>query len=326
MRRIRGRFLQLVIARLRQARRPGAVPAALPASSRPRGRRRVALVASLALAGLAAPPAPAHARPLSKAGWLHRVEVTEYWPAPESWFVGEKVPAPGLSGKHRIDWLYSATGVSMEGEGIGLDGRLFHIDALGQGGWVNGRGRPTEPGKDGWSGGPPVWRAGAYWLTRTHLLTFPLDAGGWSAGTGKRYVPLPGVSFKAGAAKPLHSWRSIAVDPRVIPLGSLVYIAAYAKTPGHGWFRAQDVGGAIDGRHVDVFRTPPKEAGAGGGLLTGQRVYVIPPGAKPGRGAPPRSGAPAPAPAPAPGGSGGSSPPQDGGGAGSAPSGGAGAP
>ena len=306
--------------------RPGPAAAAPPRGSRPRGSRRAALLTSLALAGVTAGAASAHARPLSKAGWLHRVEVTEYWPAPESWFVGEQVSAPGLSGKHRIDWLYSATGVSMEGEGIGLDGRLYHIDALGPGGWVDGRGRPTEPGKDGWSNGPPVWRDGAFWLTHSHLLTFPLDAGGWSNGTGRRYVPLPGVSFKRGASKPLRYWRSIAVDPGLIPLGSLVYIAAYTKTRGHGWFRAQDVGGAIDGRHVDVFRSPPKQAALGGALLTGQRVYVIPPGAKPGRDAPSRNGAPPPAPAPAPGGSGGSAPPQDGGGAGSAPSGGAGAP
>ncbi len=290
-----------------------------------RRRRHALLLASLALGGVAASPPAAHARPLSKAGWLHHVEVTEYYPAPESWFVGQPVAAPGLPGKHRIDWLYSASGVSMEGEGLGLDGRLYHIDALGQGGWVDGRGRPTEPGTDGWSGGPPVWRDGAYWLTHSHLLTFPLAAGGWSSGTGKHYVPLPGVSFKPGPSKPLHYWRSIAVDPSLVPLGSLVYIAAYAKTPGHGWFRAQDVGGAIIGRHVDVYRSPPAQTDMGGGLLTGQRIYVIPPGAKPGRGAPPRTGAPAPAPTPAPA-PGGSGTPQNGGGAGSSGGGGASAP
>jgi 3D (Asp-Asp-Asp) domain-containing protein len=278
-----------------------------------RGRpRQPLLLAALALAGVASPSA-AHARPLTKAGWLHRVTVTEYYPAPEAWFLGKKVPVPGLTGKHRIDWLYSATGVSMQGEGIGLDGHRYHIDALGEGGWVNARGRPSTPGKDGWKGGPPVWRAGAYWLTHDHLVTFPLDGGGWSAGSGKRYVPLPGVTFKAGPAKPLRYYRSVAVDPRLIPLGSLVYIAAYAKTAGHGWFRAQDVGGAIIGRHVDVYRSPPKQTEMGGGLLTGERVYVIPPGTKAGDDAPPGGGSPAPVP-------------QAGGGAGTPTGGGAGAP
>ena len=73
--------------------------------------------------------------------WLRGVTVTEYWPAPESWFRGELVQHAGLPGKHRIDWLYSAMGVSMEGQGLGLDGRMYHIDALGLGGWVTLLGR-----------------------------------------------------------------------------------------------------------------------------------------------------------------------------------------
>ena len=117
-----------------------------------RRRRQPLLLAALALAGVATGAPAAHARPLSKAGWLHRVTVTEYYPAPEAWFVGKRVAVPGLRDRHRIDWLYSATGVSMEGEGIGLDGHRYHIDALGQGGWVDGRGHPSVPGPDGWTG------------------------------------------------------------------------------------------------------------------------------------------------------------------------------
>ena len=82
--------------------------------------------------------------------WMRRVTVTEYWPAPESWFVGTLVNAPGLAGKHRIDWLYSASGLSMEGDGIGLDGRPYHIESLGDGGWVTAIGAPTSP-SDGWA-------------------------------------------------------------------------------------------------------------------------------------------------------------------------------
>jgi 3D (Asp-Asp-Asp) domain-containing protein len=248
--------------------------------------RRLPLLAPLALALLALCAGTAPARPLAKATWLHRVTVTEYYPVPEAWFVGKKVATPGLTTKHRIDWLYSATGVSMEGEGIGLDGRVYHIDALGSGGWVTDRARPSTPGKHGWKGGPPVWRAGAFWLTRSHALTFPLDGGGWSSGAGRRYVPLPGVSFANGPSKPLRFWKSIAVDPRVIPLGSRVYIAAYRDSPGGGWFRAADVGGAIIGRHVDVYRAPPAQADAGGNLYDDQRIYVIPPGTQAGADAP----------------------------------------
>jgi hypothetical protein len=259
--------------------------------------------------------ATAVAKPIRRARWLGRVTVTEYYPVPEAWFVGKPVSAPGLAHKHRIDWLYSALGVSMQGTGIDLDGELVHIDALGSGGWVTDRGRPSVPGRAGWAGGPPYWRAGAYWLTRRHRVTFPLDAGGWSNGVGRRYVPLLDVSFAPGPAKPLRYYRSIAVDPDLIPLGSMIYIAAYRHTAGHGWFRAEDVGGAILGRHVDVYRPPPKTPDAGASHYEGQRIYVIPPGRSPGPDAPPTDGSDS-SPAPSSGGADTSPPASSGGGAG----------
>lgn len=208
--------------------------------------------------------------------WLGAVTITEYWPAPESWFVGRMVNTPGLTGKHRIDWLYSAAGVSMEGEGLGLDGRLYHIDALGNGGWVTATGAATSPG-DGWASGAPYWRQGGYWRTRSGAVTFPLQQGGWSAGPGRKYVPLRGVSFAPGASLPLRFYQSIAVDPGVIPLGSRVYIPAYKNDGYGGWFIAQDTGGAISGQHIDVYRNPPASPTQSGQYLTGQRAYVIKP-------------------------------------------------
>jgi 3D (Asp-Asp-Asp) domain-containing protein len=52
--------------------------------------------------------------------------------------------------------------------------------------------------------------------------------------------------------------KSIAVDPRVIPLGSLVYIpqAASVVVDGKrltGVFRAHDIGSAVQGKHIDIF-------------------------------------------------------------------------
>jgi 3D domain len=218
------------------------------------------------------PPPSKHA----KGSWLPGVTVTEYWPAPESWFVGRMVKAPGLPGLHHIDWLYSASGISMQGEGIGLDGRMYHIDNLGSGGWVTSSGAATSPA-DGWSAGAPYWRAGGYWRNRARAVTFPLAGGGWSDGRGGAYVALRNVSFAAGPSLPLRYDQSIAVDPRVIPLGSRVYVPAYRNDGYGGWFIAQDTGGAVAGRHIDVYRSPPASPLDSGQYLTSQRIFVIRP-------------------------------------------------
>jgi 3D (Asp-Asp-Asp) domain-containing protein len=260
-------------------------------------------VPALALLLALALPATAAAKPIQKARWLGGVAVTEYYPVPESWFVGKQVAVPGLTTKHRIDWLYSARGVSMQGTGIGLDGRFYHIDALGSGGWVTDRARPAIPGPDGWSA-RPFWRSGGYWLAKGRHVTFKLDGGGWSNGRGRRYVELPGVTFADGLSKPLRYYRSIAVDPDLIPLGSRIYIEAYKHTAGRGWFRAEDVGGAIIGRHVDVYRRPPELPFGPAQHLLSQRIYVIPPGKRAGRDAPARRPPAEPAPITTAGGAG----------------------
>jgi 3D (Asp-Asp-Asp) domain-containing protein len=65
------------------------------------------------------------------------------------------------------------------------------------------------------------------------------------------------------------------VDTRLIPAGSRIYIPAYRHVNG-GWFVAQDTGGGIIGRHIDVYRLPPPAATAGR-FLERQRVLVVPP-------------------------------------------------
>lgn len=40
---------------------------------------------------------------------------------------------------------------------------------------------------------------------------------------------------------------TIAVDPKVIPLGSKIYV------PGYGWGKALDTGGAIKGNKIDIW-------------------------------------------------------------------------
>lgn len=48
--------------------------------------------------------------------------------------------------------------------------------------------------------------------------------------------------------------RTIAVDPRVIPLGSTVYIQ------GMGVFLAEDTGRAIKGSRIDIFMESHRQA------------------------------------------------------------------
>jgi 3D (Asp-Asp-Asp) domain-containing protein len=244
--------------------------AAVPSTAGARVVDRPAARAALAQGGAVS----AVLRKIRKPTWLRSVAITEYYPIPESFFVGRKVRAPGLSGVHRIDWLYSARGLTMEGDGVGLDGKRYHVQSTGHGGWVDKLGRKSCIG----CARGVYWRAGGYWRNSTKRLTYPLDGGGWFNGLGRNYVTLPGVSFGAGPSLDLTYYGSLAVDPSVIPLGSRVYIPYYKRQGlGTGWFKAQDTGGAIGGRHVDVYRPAPESIGDGGRSLRGQRIYVVPP-------------------------------------------------
>lgn len=240
----------------------------------PASMRRSALVALLVATVAAAVPGVADARVLSKPAWLSKVTVTEYFPAPEWWFVGAAVDTPGLSRKSRVDWLYSARGVSMEGDGIGMDGRKYHISSIGSSGWITERGRRARFGRGGIFA--PFWRASGYWKNSRGAVTFPLRGGGWYAGPGKRYVDPGDIAFAKGPSRPLRFYRSVAVDPALIPLGSLVYVPAYKPLNKDGWFRADDTGGAIKGRHVDVYRRPPDSPADSGRYLRARRIFVVP--------------------------------------------------
>jgi 3D (Asp-Asp-Asp) domain-containing protein len=231
----------------------------------------LALLVAVALAAvLGAGPADSRAR-IEKPRWIGGVTLSEYWPVPERWFRGELVTLPGIAGKHRVDWAYSGTGMLMEGDGVGLDGRRYHVDDFGRERWVNAAGQPTKPTRSGnWTHGDPAWRDGG-WRNAQGAVTFPLDGGGWSNGPAGGYTPLPSVHFASGPSLPLTYYRSVAVDPRLIAPGSRIYIPAY-----HRWFVAADTGSGIIGRHIDVYRPAPNRPD-GGRFLQRARIYVVPP-------------------------------------------------
>lgn len=250
----------------------------------PRQRADVPLrAAAIVLIALTGSAEPASAKP-PHGHWIRHVTITQYWPVPESWFNGKRITAPGLSGRQRVDWLYSASGLCMEGDGYGLDGHRYHLDAPGPQGWVDIHGILTTD----WASRPPYWRA-VGWRNKHGGVTYPLASGGFSNGRARRYRRPAGISFAGGPSLPLRFWHSIATDPGTIPKGRWVFIGAYRHAPSRGWFRAQDTGGAVNGRQIDVYRPPPRHPGSGR-TLAGRRIWVAPRGYRPIKGQGPADG------------------------------------
>lgn len=69
-----------------------------------------------------------------------------------------------------------------------------------------------------------------------------------------------------GRFQPLRPFRSVAVDPAVVPLGTWLYVPAWAGRPGprgrpwDGCVRAEDTGARVRGRHLDLFAGSPRRA------------------------------------------------------------------
>ena len=223
----------------------------------PTRMRRSALVALLSLLVVVALPGAASAKVLSKPTWLSKVAVTEYFPAPERWFVGAQVQTPGPR-PQEPDRLALLRARRLDG-GRGhrprrpqVPHRLDRLERLDHRARAPRAVRPRRHLR------PVLARRRATGRTSSGAVTFPLDGGGWYAGEGKQLRRARATSPSPhGPSRPLRSYRSVAVDPALIPLGSLVYVPAYKPLNKDGWFRADDTGGAIKGRHIDVYRRPP---------------------------------------------------------------------
>ncbi len=77
------------------------------------------------------------------------------------------------------------------------------------------------------------------------------EAGEWMTFKATAYDPSVGDTTRMGTPARL---GVVAVDPRVIPLGSTV------EVEGYGTFSAEDTGGAIKGNKIDIFVSTYREA------------------------------------------------------------------
>ncbi len=96
------------------------------------------------------------------------------------------------------------------------------------------------------------------------LTAYALDPGSTGKRPGTRGFGITASGTRATA------FRTIAVDPSVIQIGSYVYIE------GIGWRVAEDTGGAIRGRRIDVLLPSTQEA-IRFGVRRHVRVYILPP-------------------------------------------------
>jgi len=56
------------------------------------------------------------------------------------------------------------------------------------------------------------------------------------------------------------NFQTIAADPKVLPLGTVVYIPKYAEMPNNGFFVVEDTGGKILGNRIDVYINDVRQA------------------------------------------------------------------
>lgn len=93
------------------------------------------------------------------------------------------------------------------------------------------------------------------------------------------------LSYESTGKKPGDKWYGltasgtkarpgvVAVDPKVIPLGTKLYIESLDGTPDYGYAIAEDTGGAIKGNKIDLFMEDAKKVKAFGRRKV--KVYIL---------------------------------------------------
>lgn len=55
-------------------------------------------------------------------------------------------------------------------------------------------------------------------------------------------------------------WWTVAADPSIIPLGSVIYIPQFSDKPNYGFFKVEDTGLAIKNDKIDIYTSSLKQA------------------------------------------------------------------
>lgn len=94
-----------------------------------------------------------------------------------------------------------------------------------------------------------------------------------------RTLDLPEDQGPPGSmGRPVTAWRSLAVDPAVVPLGAPVWVELDGPVPLRRLMVAQDTGSAICGARVDIFTGTGAPAGeAAGRIRHPGRITVLRP-------------------------------------------------
>lgn len=134
-----------------------------------------------------------------------------------------------------------------------ISGLWFYFNSSGQmvTGIQNINGKTYEFNRDGsYNRQVPASKTSAYANSTSNGKVKYYDKRGNYIGTGKKYISnastYSGDTMTASGQRP--RWGTIAVDPRVIPLGSKVYVPYFDKV-----FIANDTGGIIRGTMIDIF-------------------------------------------------------------------------
>jgi 3D (Asp-Asp-Asp) domain-containing protein len=118
-----------------------------------------------------------------------------------------------------------------------------------------------------------------FWIILTALLLLAASTAS-PASTNPRFMKVRVTFYSPGSRSRTATGRSarlpgVAVDPRVIPLGS------HVSVPGFGVRVADDTGGVIKGRRIDVRLPVGKGARARKHGVKHLRVRIVPPAKHP---------------------------------------------